>query len=145
PLRDAQGRRGHRGAAPIQGPHGDGKALAFLADAVAFGNEAVVEEDLGGVGGAEAQLPLDPPNTHAWRALLHDEGGQAFGPRASGADKGGGPPGVGPGLLDVFPPGGRCPPATRTARAWSPATSDPASGSVRPMAASLSPEASVGR
>src|SRR5690606_40792963 len=101
PLRDAQGLRGHRGAATIQGPHGDGTALAFLADAVAFGNEAVVEEDLGGVGGAEAQLPLDPPNTHAWRALLHDEGGQAFGPRASGAGEGGEHVGDGP-VADEF-------------------------------------------
>ena len=51
----------HRVAALVDGAHGDREALALLADAVLDRDAHVVEVDLAGVAGPDAELALDRP------------------------------------------------------------------------------------
>ena len=85
PLGDAQGLGRDADAAAVQGGHGDLEALALLAQQVLPGHLHVVEDQLGGGGGADAHLVVVVAELEALPALLHDEGGDA-----PGADVGGG-------------------------------------------------------
>ena len=71
---EAQG--GNRDASAVENAHGIDKALAFGSEQVFPGNFAVLKDQLGGVGGAQAEFVLLLAGAKAGRAALDDEGGE---------------------------------------------------------------------
>src|SRR5256885_13913172 len=71
--RDAHRLRGDADASAVEGGQRDVKAPAFLADPVGGGDAAGVEDQLGGVGGAGAELVLRLADREAGRAPFDDQ------------------------------------------------------------------------
>src|SRR5689334_3144507 len=77
--------RGDVDAAAVEALHRDLEALALLADAVANGDAAILEDHHRGGLRVPAQLLLLLAEFEARRVLLDDNGGDAFRPVAAGA------------------------------------------------------------
>ena len=69
----------------VERRHRDLEAGALVAEPRRVGNADAVEEELGRVLGAEAELPLDGPCLEAGRVGRHDEAGDAARARLAGA------------------------------------------------------------
>ena len=74
-LSDAQGLGGDADTAAVQRLHGQGEALAGLAQQAVLGDLAVLKDQLAGGGAADAHLLLVLAHGEAGIGALHDEGG----------------------------------------------------------------------
>ena len=76
-LSAAEGERGDGDAPAVEDLERVREPVPHLAQAVLVGEEAVLEDELARIGGAEAELVLLLAVLEARRPLLHDEGGAA--------------------------------------------------------------------
>jgi hypothetical protein len=79
-LREADGARGDREAAGLDGRHGDPVAAALLSDAVLHRDPDLAQGEIARGDRTEAELVLVRPQNEARRVARHDEGADALSP-----------------------------------------------------------------
>ena len=129
-------------AARVERAHRDLEAVADLAEHRVVADLDAVERDLGGVGGAQAELAVDLLRGVALAVGRDEEAGEALGAPCSGSvwAKISATSAKLPSEIHIFLPVIAQPPSIFSARVRRMAASEPVSGSVRPKQPSASPE-----